>query len=85
MLYPVGLGKATTYMLQSGLEGYSVFAFFYMFAEMNRMWKAAQMNLSIGVNVELTDVLEAYDGESFQWYFSIVEFFNGFFSKDRIF
>ena len=37
------------------------------------------MNLSIGVNVELTDVLEAYDVESFQWYFSIVEFFNGIF------
>jgi len=37
------------------------------------------MNLSVGVNVELTDVLEAYDGESFQWYFSIVEFFNGIF------
>ena len=49
-------------MLQSGLEGYSVFAFFYMFVEMNRVRKAAQMNLSIGVNVELTDVLEAYDG-----------------------
>ena len=39
------------------------------------------MNLSIGVNVELTDVLEAYDGESFQWYFSIVESFNGIFLK----
>jgi hypothetical protein len=35
------------------------------------------MNLSIGVNVELTDVLEAYDGGSFQWYFSVVESFNG--------
>ena len=39
------------------------------------------MNLSIGVNVELTDVLEAYDGESFQWYFSIVESFNGIFLR----
>jgi len=85
VLYPVGLGKATTYMLQSGLEGYSVFAFFYMFAEMNRVWKAAQMNLSIGVNVELTDVLEAYDGESFQWYFSIVESFNDIFLKIQSF
>ena len=63
----------------AGLEGYSVFAFFYMFAEMNRMWKATQMNLSIGVNVELTDVPEVYDGESIQWYFSIVESFNGIF------
>jgi len=43
------------------------------------------MNLSIGVNVELTDVLEAYDGESFQWYFSIVESFNGIFLKIQSF
>ena len=43
------------------------------------------MNLSVGVNVELTDVLEAYDVESFQWYFSIVESFNDIFLKIQSF
>jgi hypothetical protein len=43
------------------------------------------MNLSIGVNVELTDVLEAYNRGSFQWYFSIVESFNGIFLKIQSF